>query len=139
MGDLARIGVSLTTDLLEPFDALCGRKGYRTRSEAVRDLIRKAIVDDMWEEAQGEHAGTLTLVYDHHKHDVARRLLDLQHENHDIIVTTMHVHLDHDNCLEILVLKGEADRVRGLAELLMACRGVKHGALHLTTTGQGLA
>jgi CopG family nickel-responsive transcriptional regulator len=135
---LARVGVSLEDDLLAAFDALWRDKGYPTRSEAIRDLIRKSLVDERWLDAAGEQAGTLTIVYDHHKHGVSRRLLDMQHENHDIIVTTMHVHLDHDNCLEILVIKGDAERVRSLAERLISCRGVKHGALHMATTGKDL-
>ena len=105
MGKLVRFGVSLDEDLLEPFDALCARKSYSNRSEAIRDLIRKALVEDDWRDAGGQGAGTLTLVYDHHKNDLARRLMKIQHDDHDIIVTTLHVHLDHYNCLEVLVLK----------------------------------
>ncbi|MBQ9407478.1 MAG: nickel-responsive transcriptional regulator NikR [Desulfovibrio sp.] len=138
MGKLARFGVSLDEDLLEPFDVLCGRKGYANRSEAIRDLIRRALVEERWNsEACG--AGTLTLVYDHHKNDLARRLMDIQHDEHDCIVTTMHVHLDHDNCLEVLVLKGDPERVRSLANRLVSCKGVKHGVFTATTTGQDLA
>ena len=95
MGKLVRFGVSLDDALLEPFDALCARKGYSNRSEAIRDLIRKALVEDAWRDAVGQGAGTLTLVYDHHKNDLARRLMKIQHDDHDIIVTTLHVHLDH--------------------------------------------
>lgn len=127
MGTLKRFGVSLDEDLLAPFDALCARKSYATRSEAIRDLIRNALAHDSWPVAGGSGAGTLTLVYDHHKHDLARRLMHLQHEDHDLIVATTHVHLDHSNCLEVLVLKGDAQRVRALADRLVSCRGVKHG------------
>ena len=96
MGNLARFGVSLDEDLLEPFDQLCKRKSYPNRSEAIRDLIRKALVEERWSnDASG--AGTLTLVYDHHKNDLARRLMTIQHDDHDLIVTTLHVHLDHYN------------------------------------------
>ena len=139
MGKLTRFGVSLDEELLEPFDALCAVKGYSNRSEAIRDLIRKALVAEEWQQADGQGAGTLTLVYDHHKSDLARRLPQLQHDEHDIIIATLHVHLDHHNCLEVLILKGEAARVRALADKLISCKGVKHGTFSGTTTGQDLA
>ena len=130
---------SLDEELLEPFDALCAVKGYSNRSEAIRDLIRKALVAEEWQQADGQGAGTLTLVYDHHKNDLARRLTQMQHDEHDIIIATLHVHLDHHNCLEVLILKGEAARVRALADKLISCKGVKHGTFSGTTTGQDLA
>ncbi len=139
MGKLTRFGVSLDEELLEPFDALCAVKGYSNRSEAIRDLIRKALVAEAWQQADGQGAGTLTLVYDHHKNDLARRLTQMQHDEHDIIIATLHVHLDHHNCLEVLILKGEAARVRALADKLISCKGVKHGTFSGTTTGQDLA
>ena len=139
MGKLPRFGVSLDEELLEPFDALCAVKGYSNRSEAIRDLIRKALVAEEWQQADGQGAGTLTLVYDHHKNDLARRLTQMQHDEHDIIIATLHVHLDHHNCLEVLILKGEAARVRALADKLISCKGVKHGTFSGTTTGQDLA
>ena len=141
MGKLTRFGVSLDEELLEPFDALCAVKGYSNRSEAIRDLIRKALVAEEWQQADGQGAGTLTLVYDHHKEiDLAeRRLTQMQHDEHDIIIATLHVHLDHHNCLEVLILKGEAARVRALADKLISCKGVKHGTFSGTTTGQDLA
>lgn len=139
MGKLTRFGVSLDEELLEPFDALCAVKGYSNRSEAIRDLIRKALVAEEWQQADGQGAGTLTLVYDHHKNDLARRLTQMQHDEHDIIIATLHVHLDHHNCLEVLILKGEAARVRALADKLVSCKGVKHGTFSGTTTGQDLA
>lgn len=139
MGKLTRFGVSLDEELLEPFDALCAVKGYSNRSEAIRDLIRKALVAEEWQQADGQGSGTLTLVYDHHKNDLARRLTQMQHDEHDIIIATLHVHLDHHNCLEVLILKGEAARVRALADKLISCKGVKHGTFSGTTTGQDLA
>ena len=139
MGKLTRFGVSMDEELLEPFDALCAVKGYSNRSEAIRDLIRKALVAEEWHQADGQGAGTLTLVYDHHKNDLARRLTQMQHDEHDIIIATLHVHLDHHNCLEVLILKGEAARVRALADKLISCKGVKHGTFSGTTTGQDLA
>ena len=138
MGKTTRFGVSLDADLLDPFDALCERNGYSNRSEAIRDLIRKALVDDEWSHTDSEGAGTLTLVYDHHKSDLARKLMSIQHDDHDSIVATLHVHLDHHNCLEVLVLKGQAGSIDALAKRLLSVRGVKHGAFSHTTTGQDL-
>lgn len=138
MGRLVRFGVSLDDELLEPFDDLCKKKGYATRSEAIRDLIRSSIAQEQY----GNKiiaGGTLTLVYDHHKHDLARRLMAIQHADHDIIVTGMHVHIDHANCLEVLVLKGESERVRMLAARLVSCRGVKYGVFNPVPEGADLA
>ncbi len=126
-GKRARFGVSIEEGLLDSFDALCSQKGYGSRSEALRDLIRKAILEEDWQNETGMRYGTLTLVYDHHRHDLARKIMNIQHEDHDLIITTMHLHLDHDNCLEVLVLKGECVRVGKLAQKLVSCKGVKHG------------
>lgn len=139
MGKTIRFGVSLDEDLLEPFDKLCAQRGYSNRSEAIRDLLRKTLIEDSWQRTQGVGAGTLTLVYDHHKNDLARKLTTLQHEFHQDIITTLHIHLDHYHCLEVLVLKGEIQEIRTLADRLIATRGVKHGSFTLTTTGEGLA
>ena len=139
MGQIVRFGVSLDAELLTPFDTLCARRGYSNRSEAIRDLIRKALVEESWEQGGEECAGTLSLVYDHHCSDVSRRLTALQHDEHDVVIAALHVHLDHDNCLEVLILKGEPSRVRSLADRLCAMRGVKHGAFTATGAGKGLA
>ena len=139
MGQIVRFGVSLDAELLTPFDELCVRRGYSNRSEAIRDLIRKTLVEESWETGGEECAGTLSLVYDHHSSDVSRRLTASQHDDHDIIVATLHVHLDHHNCLEVLILKGAPSRVRSLADRLCAMRGVKHGVFSTTSTGKGLA
>ena len=139
MSKLVRFGVSLDEELLISFDKHCKKKRYNNRSEAIRDLIRKALVEDNWEKVEGEVAGTLTIVYDHHKHDLSRKLVQIQHDDHDLIITTMHVHLDHDNCLEVLILKGEVKRVQKLADRLISCRGVKHGVFNNSTTGKRLA
>lgn len=128
MGKLTRFGVSLDETLLVAFDRLCARKSYSNRSEALRDLIRRALGEEDYSTADGQAAGTLTLVYDHHRHDLARRIMNIQHEYHDIIVAATHVHLDHDNCLEVLVLRGEAGRVQSLADKLVSTRGVRHGS-----------
>ncbi len=139
MSKTTRFGVSLDQKLLNSFDDLCNRNGYANRSEAIRDLIRKALVEDDWTKDQAQGAGTLTLVYDHHQSDISKRLMAIQHDDHDCIIATLHVHLDHHNCLEVLVLKSEIERVRNLANKLLSTRGVKHGAFSITTTGQDLS
>ncbi len=133
-----RLGISLPRELLVPFDGLLRRRGYNSRSEAVRDLIRRELVAEEWREAEGEIAGTLTLVYDHHNRDLPGRLTDIQHECFGLVVTTQHVHLDHHNCLEVLVLRGNGREVRRLADQLIACTGVKHGVFVPSTTGKAL-
>lgn len=138
MGQTIRFGVSLDSDLLEKFDQLCEERCYQTRSEAIRDLIRNTLVQKEWEDTKQEIAGTLTLVYDHHKSDLAQRLTEMQHDSHDVVLSALHVHLDHDNCLEVLVLRGPGDHVRNLGQKLISTKGVKHGKLTLTTTGRNL-
>ena len=138
MGETIRFGVSLDSDLLDKFDSLCKEKSYKTRSEAIRDLIRSMLVQRQWENSDGEVAGTLTLVYDHHASGLAQKLTELQHDSHAVILSTMHVHLDHHNCLEVLILKGPGDAIKRLSDRLISTKGVKHGKLTLTTTGQGL-
>jgi CopG family nickel-responsive transcriptional regulator len=138
MGRIVRFGVSLDAALLTSFDELCARRGYGNRSEAIRDLIRKTLVEASWEQGGEECAGTLSLVYDHHSSDLSRKLTALQHDDHDIIVATLHAHLDHHNCLEVLILRGPPPRVRFLADRLCAMRGVKHGAFSITGTGKGI-
>lgn len=138
MGQTIRFGVSLDSDLLDKFDALCEERCYQTRSEAIRDLIRNTLVEEEWKDEAREIAGTLTLVYDHHKSDLSQKLVEIQHDHHHVIITTLHVHLDHDNCLEVLVLKGSGNEVRTLAQKLASTKGVKHGKLSLATTGQDL-
>lgn len=138
MGTTIRFGVSLDSDLLARFDALCDERGYQTRSEAIRDLIRNTLVQQEWEETKADVAATLTLVYDHHKSDLAQRLTDAQHDSHHLIITTLHVHLDHHNCLEVLVLKGSGEEVKAFAQRLISTRGVMFGKLSLATTGENL-
>ena len=138
MGNTIRFGVSLDSDLLERFDALCGQRGYETRSEAIRDLLRNTLVEQEWEDSGKDIAATLTLVYDHHKSDLAQKVTTVQHDAHHLIITTLHVQLDHHNCLEVLVLKGPGAEVRALAERLITTRGVMFGKLSLATTGANL-
>jgi CopG family nickel-responsive transcriptional regulator len=137
-GDLVRFSISLHADLSRAFDTYLAERDYPSRSEAVRDLIRDALVEQQWADGNVEVAGTATLVYNHHSRDLAGRLTSLQHDFHDVIISTTHVHLDHDNCLEVVLLRGPADRVRAVGHRLAAIRGVKHGKLTCTTTGADL-
>ncbi len=138
MGQTIRFGVSLDSELLEKFDQLCEERCYQTRSEAIRDLIRNTLVQKEWEDTDRVLAGTLTLVYDHHKSDLAQKLTEMQHEVHDVIHSSLHVHLDHDNCLEVLIMRGPGKAVRDAGQRLISTKGVKHGQLNLTTTGEDL-
>jgi CopG family nickel-responsive transcriptional regulator len=136
MGRLARFGVAMDEDLLERFDALVARRGTAAnRSEAVRDLVRDALVDAEWEDSDEEIVGTVTMVFDHHASDLSEKLDSLQHEHYREIVSAMHVHLDPHNCLEVLVIRGSSAEVRGIAEALLGTKGVKHGKLVTTTSG----
>ncbi|GIU76475.1 MAG: putative nickel-responsive regulator [Bryobacteraceae bacterium] len=135
MGELARIGVAIDEDLLKKFDALNRRRGYTNRSEAFRDLIRDALIQEKAEQPDTEVVGTLTLVYDHHVRMLQERLTEMQHEHYHEIISTLHVHLDHDHCLEVLVLRGRSGQVRRIADRLMATKGVQHGRLTLTSAG----
>ena len=135
---LSRVGISLDEALLAQFDRLIERKGYANRSEAIRDLIRAALVDVQWQEGGGTVMGSVVLVYDHHVGDLANKLAHAQHNHFGEVVSTMHVHVDEHNCLEVIVLRGKAKRIRELAEQLISTRGVKHGKFIATTTGKGI-
>lgn len=127
MGKTIRFGISLDEDLLRMFDAMCASKSYTNRSEAIRDLIRTSFIEEKW--GEGEIAcGVLILVYNHHRNDLARRLMSIQHDYHDAIITTMHFHMDHDNCLELLVLKEKPAILRELSHRLISATGVKYGS-----------
>ena len=137
MAGTARFGVSRSPGLLGKFDGLIDRRGYANRSEAIRDLVREMIVEE--EVAGGDEiVGTLTLVYDHEARDLVGRLTDIQHGHHGEIISSLHIHLDAHNCLEVLVLRGKADRVKEIADRIISTKDVKHGRLTMTTTGRGL-
>ncbi len=125
MSELVRFGVSIEEGLLEAFDDQRERRGYGNRSEAIRDLIRAGLAQEAWEE-NGLGAGGIVLVYDHHRKELSDRLVDIQHEALDIVVSNLHVHLDHRNCLEVIVVKGPAERITGLADALRSLKGVSH-------------
>jgi CopG family transcriptional regulator, nickel-responsive regulator len=138
MGELSRIGVAIDADLLEKFDQLIGGRGYTNRSEAFRDLIRDELVEKIWESPDSHVVGTVTLVYDHHVRLLSEKLTSIQHDFPHAILSTLHVHLDHDNCLEVLVVRGKASQVRKVADTLISAKVVKHGRLTITTTGADL-
>jgi CopG family transcriptional regulator, nickel-responsive regulator len=135
MGELSRIGVAIDSDLLDRFDRLIGKRGYTNRSEAFRDLIRDELVEETWEVGEAQVVGSITLVYDHHVRLLNEKLTDLQHEWHRSILSTLHVHLDHDHCLEVLVVRGKAAHLRKIADTLISTKGVKHGRLTITASG----
>jgi len=137
MGVLTRFGVSIDEKLLDRFDRLIAAKGYANRSEALRDLVRERLVEEDWA-SNAEVVGTITLVYDHHVRELAERLTDLQHHQHRNVLSSLHVHLDSDHCLEVVVVRGRAEEVQDLASHLVGAKGVKHGKLVMSTTGSGL-
>jgi len=140
MSEVIRFGVSTDERLLGKFDTLIAEKGYVNRSEAVRDLIRNALVEDQWESDDGgEAVGTVTLVFDHHSTDLSDKLTEHQHSHHEEIVSTLHIHLDSHHCLEVVVLRGQARAIKRIADGLIGTKGVKHGKFVATTTGDGLA
>jgi len=137
MSELFRFGISLPKDLLEKFDKLIKAKNYSNRSEAFRDLIRQELVKEEWK-AGTEVVGAVTLVYDHHKRELVNKLTDIQHDFQGTIISTQHIHLDHDNCLELIAVKGPATNITKLADTLKSVNGVKHGTLSMSSTGKGL-
>jgi len=139
---LERIGISLDDELLAPFDKLIAERGYENRSEAIRDLIREALVAREWSQAEGEAGGekvaVVTLVYDHDSSSLAQKLAHIQHHNHRAVVSALHVHMDAHNCLEVLVLRGTAADVQRMGSELASTRGVKFGKFVPATTGRDL-
>jgi len=138
LSNLTRFGISMDTTLLEDFDQLTQKSGYRSRSEAIRDLVRDYLVESQWHDPQATVVGTITLVYDHHSHDIEHQLTHLQHQHTGQICATTHVHLDEHNCLEVIIVRGASEMVQSLADHLIAHRGVKHGEVVCTTTGADL-
>lgn len=137
MTNLFRFGISLDKKLLDEFDTLIKKKRYTNRSEAFRDLIRQELVKKEWVE-DDEVVGTITLVYDHHKRELGNKLTDIQHDFQEAIISTQHIHLDHDNCLEIIAAKGKPKDIKHLADTLKSVKGVKHGTLSMSSTGKDI-
>ncbi len=132
MSELERFGVSMPADLLAQFDRAIEDAGYANRSEALRDLARRYLVDRRWQKAEGEVVGTITLIYDHHVPGLTGQLTQMQHDAQATVICTTHVHLDHRNCAEVIVVQGEAEDIRHLADRMISTRGVKHGELVCT-------
>lgn len=134
---MVRFGISLDKNLLHQFDEHIKNNRYTNRSEAIRDLIRQDLVKKEWQ-ANQEVTGAITLVYNHHKRELVNKLMDIQHDYHLSILSTQHLHLDDDNCLEIIVIKGRARRIEELYGKLKSAKGVKHSAFAPATTGKGV-
>ncbi len=135
---IKRFGISLDASLLKSFDRHISKKGYANRSEAIRDLIRDSLVKEEWEYGDKETVGTITIVYSHDTRELTDILTDIQHDFHTSVVSSMHVHLNHHNCLEVIVVKGKGKEIKKIANRLIGTKGVKHGKLTLTTTGKHL-
>ena len=137
MSKIFRFGVSLEKDLLDSFDRLIKERNYTNRSEAIRDLIRQELVKKQWQRGR-EIAGAIIFIYDHHKRELLNRITDIQHDFQKIIISTQHIHLDHNNCLEIVAIKGNPKEAEKLLDQLRSTKGVKHAALSMSTTGKGI-
>ncbi len=135
MPQVARFGISLDKELLSKFDQRRKIKKYSNRSEAIRDLIREDLVKAEWQDDK-EIAGAITLIYDHHKRELVNKLMDIQHDFGNLIISSQHIHLDHNNCLEIIAVQGSPKDVQKLADSLKSVKGVKHGTLSMSTTGK---
>jgi len=128
----------MESGLLERFDRWVASQGLSSRSRALRDIVRERLVSDEWELGEATTVATVNLVYDHHKRNLQSLLTSIQHDHYDQIVSTLHVHLDHDNCLEVLVVRGKGKEVKAIADKLIASKGVRHGKLNVATTGRNL-
>lgn len=138
MSDLERYTIAIPQELFAAFDERNRRKGYKNRSEAIRDLMREALVKEEWADPEARVAATVTMVYDHHTRTLTDRITEVQHGHGDLIVSTLHVHLDHHNCLEVVVLRGKAHEIQALADALRCIKGVKHAQLTVTTEGKSI-
>jgi CopG family nickel-responsive transcriptional regulator len=138
MGDLSRIGIAVDSDLLRRFDRFIAKQGYDSRSEAFRDLIRDRLVSSATAAGDAAVVGTVTLIYDHHTRLLPEKLTELQHDHHDVVISTTHAHLDHDTCLEVLIVKGKSKDVQTFADSLISTKGVQHGRLVMSMSGKSL-
>lgn len=138
MGVLSRIGIAVDSDLLAQFDRSFRHRGYANRSEAFRDLIRDRLVAEQTAAPDATVVGTVTLIYDHHAHGISEKLTDLQHAHHELVVSTSHAHLDHDSCLEVLIVHGKSAEVEQFADRLIGLKGVQHGRLVMTVPAHAL-
>ena len=139
MGVLCRIGIALDSELIQRFDRSIARRGYTNRSEAFRDLIRDRLVGERTSAPEAIVVGSVTLIYDHHASGISEKLTEIQHEHHALVVSTSHAHLDHDSCLEVLIVHGKAAKVEKFADLLIGLKGVQHWRLVMTVPESALA
>lgn len=139
MGFLSRIGVAIDSDLLTRFDNFIAKQGYTNRSEAFRDLIRDRLVVETVTDPRAPVVATVTLIYDHHSRLLPDKLMSLEHDYHHLIVCSTHAHLDHDSCLEVLILRGESRQVQKLADTLIGTKGVRHGRLVMSSPKTALS
>jgi CopG family nickel-responsive transcriptional regulator len=135
---IVRFSTTIAPKLLGRFDEILEERGYANRSEGIRDLIRNFIVASEWEGEEGEAVGSLTLLYNHDVRGVSDKLVELQHTHHANILSSMHIHLDEHNCLEVLIIRGATSEIKTISDVLIASRGVKHGELAMTSTGKEL-
>jgi len=138
VGVLSRIGIALDSELIKRFDRSIARRGYTNRSEAFRDLIRDRLVTEQTASPDAVVVGTVTLIYDHHASGISEKLTELQHAHHELVVSTSHAHLDHDSCLEVLIVHGKSAKVEKFADLLIGLKGVQHGRLVMTVPESAL-
>ena len=138
MAKMVRFGVSMSSRLLKEFDHLIKKLGFPNRSEAIRSLIRERLVQKEWKLSNEESIGTITIVYSHEVRELTERLTELQHYFHRQIISTMHIHLDKHNCLEVIAVKGKGKDIKRIADRLLSTKGIKHGRLTTTTTGKKL-
>jgi len=136
---VTRFSISMEGGLVRQLDAMAAEKGCANRSQAVATMVRAHLIEHHGQAGHHEIAGTITLVYDHHKRNIQALLTDIQHDHQNVIIATLHVHLDHHNCMEVLAVRGRANRVKAVADELITAKGVKHGKLTVTTTGQEFA
>ena len=135
MGQLARIGVSLDAELLKRFDNWVSNEGYPTRSEAIEGVINSALIKKQWQKSDNQVAGAIVIIYNHHKRELVNKMLNIQHNFDKIIISTQHIHLDHNNCLEIVVTKGKVKEILNLLSNIRTIKGIKHSDLIMTTAG----
>jgi CopG family transcriptional regulator, nickel-responsive regulator len=136
MSKLERFGVSMESELIKNFDKAIKNKGYANRSEAIRDLVRAALVEESSRVGSEDVIGTITIVYSHHIHDLNDTLNHIQHHFHGNIISTVHVHLNEHDCMEVLIVRGRADTIKQVADKLISTKGVRHGKLTVTATGR---
>ena len=136
MGETVRFSISINSELLRKFDEVVKERKYENRSKAIRDLISDFVIERKWERSEGEVMGALTLLYSHDTRGIIEKLIDIQHEKHANVISTMHIHLDEHNCMEIIAIKGLPHEVTEISDKLISCRGVKHGKLLMSLMGK---